>query len=122
MKVGSVVVCLHALTCQGRSSSVEVAHAKEHYFFKNPCCAAQGHALAVFNLLALTSSLHSDPLVGKTRSAPRNTIIYPFNPPHIFTHLPFLSTFWHYLPPHLLSHHWKSFQQSHAHAHLGIRS
>ena len=37
------------------------------------CCAARGHALAVcISLLALMSSLRSDPLLAQTRSAPRN--------------------------------------------------
>ena len=39
---------------------------------KNLCCAARGHALAIWLHLALPSPLRSDPLGGQTRSAPRN--------------------------------------------------
>ena len=47
----------------------------ENSFARN-CCAARGHALAVWLRLALLSPLRSDPLVGQTRSAPHNIKIF----------------------------------------------
>ena len=46
------------------------------------CCAARGHALAVWLRLALLSPLRSDPLGGQTRSAPRNKYL-KYNPPSL---------------------------------------
>ena len=40
------------------------------------CCAARGHALAVWHPLALLSALRASPLGVQTRSAPRNIKFY----------------------------------------------